>query len=123
MGVDPATISTQPDVGYRETLSSRLFRMSDTLPARALKRPIHESTRRRIKQSLRERIRPPLGQPQAYVPIPKMDKGTWWLQGTRRKLPSTFAASYPGLQLRGFNELMTAAGHWLRYAGYFKDPG
>jgi hypothetical protein len=123
VGVDPSTIRMRPESAFRESRMQQMRKkIFDTAPARAAKRRISGDTKGRIKQELRDRFSPPISEPQPIQPEPAVSKQIWWLQGTARKLPSTkFAEHYPGLQLKPFDELMTAAGKWLRFAG-FENP-
>ncbi|MCV7345087.1 NAD-dependent epimerase/dehydratase family protein [Mycolicibacterium rhodesiae] len=118
--VDPSTVRMLPESAFRESrLHAVRQKLFNVAPARAVKRRMTGDTKGRIKQALRDRLSPPISEPQLIVPEPDVSKQIWWLQGTARKLPSTkFAEHYPGLQLKPFDELMTAAGKWLRFAGF-----
>ncbi|KDF00403.1 hypothetical protein Y900_015990 [Mycolicibacterium aromaticivorans JS19b1 = JCM 16368] len=120
VGVDPSTIRMLPDSAFRESrLSAVRQKLFNIAPARAVKRRMTGDTKGRIKQALRDKFSPPISEPQPISPEPDVSKQIWWLQGTARKLPSTtFAEQYPGTQLRPFDELMSASGRWLRYAGF-----
>lgn len=123
VGVDPSTIRMLPDSAFQDSrlgaIRQKLFKLA---PARAVKSRMTGDSKTRIKQELQDRISPPSTEPQPIKPEPTVTKQLWWLQGTASKLPSTkFAEHYPGLQLKPFNELMAAAGKWLRYAG-FENP-
>ncbi|WP_445167264.1 NAD-dependent epimerase/dehydratase family protein [Mycolicibacterium sp. Dal123E01] len=123
VGVDPSTIRMLPDTSFQDSrLQSIRQKVFNIAPARAVKRRIGNDTKGRIKQELRDRLSPPISEPQPITPEPAVSKQIWWLQGTARKLPSKkFAEQYPGLQLKPFTELMAAGGRWLRYAG-FENP-
>lgn len=124
VGVDPSTIRMLPDSAFRESRLSavRQKKLFNIAPARAVKRRMTGDTKGRIKQALRDKFSPPISEPQPISPEPDVSKQIWWLQGTARKLPSTtFAEQYPGTQLRPFDELMSASGRWLRYAGFEKN--
>lgn len=122
VGVDPSTIRLLGDAKYHESNFQKIQQMLNIAPARAIKRRLSPGTKGRLKQQLQDRISPPITEPQPIKPEPTVTKQLWWLQGTARKLPSTkFAEHYPGLELTPFDDLMTAAGKWLRYAG-FENP-
>jgi nucleoside-diphosphate-sugar epimerase len=116
VGVDPSTIWKLEPMEFRD---SRMRTILNIAPARALKRRMSGDTKGRLKQQLNDWLSPPISEPQPIVPEPTVDKQIWWLQGTVKKLPSTaFTERYPDLQLRPFEELISAAGQWLRYAGF-----
>jgi nucleoside-diphosphate-sugar epimerase len=122
VAVDPSTIRLLGDAKYDESSFQKIQQILNIAPARAIKRRLSAGTKGRLKQQLQDRISPPITEPQPIKPEPTVTKQLWWLQGTARKLPSTkFAEHYPGLQLKPFDELMAAAGKWLRYAG-FENP-
>jgi hypothetical protein len=123
VGVDPSTVQMLPESAFREGRKEQILKkVSNIAPARAAKRRITGDTKGRIKQALRDRLSPPISEPHLITPEPAVSKQIWWLQGTARKLPSTkFADHYPDMQLQPFDELMPAAGQWLRYAG-FEQP-
>ncbi|MCV7017334.1 NAD-dependent epimerase/dehydratase family protein [Mycolicibacterium aichiense] len=119
VGVDPSTIRLLGDAKYDESNFQKIQQILNIAPARAIKRRLSAGTKGRLKQQLQDRISPPITEPQPIEPEPTVTKQLWWLQGTARKLPSTkFAEQYPELQLKPFDELMTAAGKWLRFAGF-----
>ncbi|WP_319437056.1 NAD(P)-dependent oxidoreductase [Mycobacterium sp. RTGN5] len=116
VGVDPSTIWQLEPMEFRD---SRMRAILNIAPARALKRRMSGDTKGRLKQQLNDWLSPPISEAQPIVPKPTVDKQIWWLQGTPKKLPSTaFAERYPDLQLRPFEDLISAAGQWLRYAGF-----
>jgi hypothetical protein len=117
VGVDPSTIwQLDQQTEFRD---SRLRMILNIAPARALKRRLSGDVKGRLNELLRDRISPPITEAQPIVPKPTVDKQIWWLQGTPRKLPSAaFAEQYPDLRLQPFEELIAAAGRWLRYAGF-----
>jgi nucleoside-diphosphate-sugar epimerase len=117
VGVDPSTIRLLDQ--QTEFRGSRMHKILNIAPARALKRRLSDDLKGRLSQQLRDRISPPITEVQPIIPKPTVDKQIWWLQGTPRKLPSTaFAEQYPDLRLQPFEELISAAGRWLRYAGF-----
>ncbi|WP_174398869.1 NAD-dependent epimerase/dehydratase family protein [Mycolicibacterium sphagni] len=123
VGVDPSTIRMLSESAFQESrLQTIRQKISNIAPARAVKRRMSGDTKGWIKQALRDRLSPPISEPQPITPEPAVSKQLWWLQGTARKLPSTkFAERYPDLRLQPFTELMSASGRWLRYAG-FENP-
>ncbi len=119
IGVDERTIHRLPESAVEKNLLQRISDLRQSAPARAIKQRIPAETRARVKQQLKDRLRPPISEPQRIVPAPSVEKNMWWIQGTARKLPSGgFQVRYPELRLQHFPELMTAAGKWLRYAGF-----
>jgi 2-alkyl-3-oxoalkanoate reductase len=119
VGVDPAAIRQLPDTEFRESRMEKIQKILNIAPARALKSRMTGSTKVRLKQQLMDRISPPITEVQPIDPEPTVSKQLWWLHGTVRKLPSTaFAEHYPDLQLKPFDELIAAAGQWLRFAGF-----
>ena len=73
----------------------------------------------RIKQQLADRLHPPIREAEPFKPVPSITKGIWWIQGAERKLPSeAFLHRYPETDLTQFQDLMSAAGRWLRFAGF-----
>ncbi|OBB58694.1 hypothetical protein A5757_15735 [Mycobacterium sp. 852013-51886_SCH5428379] len=123
VGVDPSTIRLLDDSAYRENRMQKVQKALDIAPARVLKRRLSGDTKGRLKQQLGDWLSPPSTEVQPFHPEPAVTKSLWWLQGTVHKLPSTaFTQQYPDLQLQSFDDLMTAAGRWLRFAG-FEAPG
>lgn len=120
IGVDPSTILRLPGSDFHEDWKmQKLIRLGKLAPAMAIKRRMADETKLRIKQNLRNWIRPPAREAEPIKPTPSVAKGLWWIQGTARKLPcNAFKERYPGLQLQEFPELMAAAGQWLRHAGF-----
>ena len=116
VGADPSAIRLLREFEFRD---SRMHKILDIAPARAVKRRMSGDTKGRLKQQLKDWVSPPLAEAQPIHPEPIVTKQLWWLQGTVRKLPSTaFAEHYPDLQLQPFADLMSAGGRWLRYAGF-----
>ncbi len=119
VGVDERTIHRLPDSAIRKGLMRRVLDLRETAPAMAIKRRIPAETRSRLKQQLKERLVPPISEPQRIEPLPTVEKNLWWVQGTKHKIPATaFRRRYPDMQLEPFHELMAAAGRWLRFAGF-----
>ncbi|WP_422742566.1 NAD-dependent epimerase/dehydratase family protein [Mycobacterium sp. WMMD1722] len=119
VGADPSTIRQLPDSAFREGRMAKMQKVLNVAPARAVKNRLSGDTKGRLKQSMRDRFSPPISEVQPIEAAPAVTKSMWWLQGTARKLPSSkFAEHYPDLQLQPFDELMSAAGRWLRFAGF-----
>lgn len=118
VGVDPSTIRLLP-LEFREGRLEKIQKVLNIAPARALKRRMSGGTKARLRQQLNDWVSPPISEVQPIDTEPTVTKKLWWLQGTVNKLPSTgFAEHYPDLQLQPFADLMSAAGRWLRYAGF-----
>lgn len=119
IGVDERTIHRLPDSAIDKSFLQKVLDLRQSAPAKAIKSRIPADTRARVKHQLKERLRPPIREAEPIEPAPLVSKDMWWVQGTARKLPSkAFAKRFPQLDLRPFPELMTAAGQWLRYAGF-----
>lgn len=123
VGVDPSTIRMLPESAFRESRRQKMQQKAlNSAAARAVKNRLSADTKGRLKQQIKDRFSPPITEAQPIDLEPNVTKSMWWLQGTVRKLPSTrFAEHYPDLQLQPFDELMSASGRWLRYAG-FEQP-
>ncbi len=122
IGVDESTISIVPQSVFREGLLQKLAGLGQLPPAKAIKRRMHSTTKVRIKQQLQDLFRPPISRSEQIEPVPAVTKNLWWIQGTARKLPSyAFRERFPDMKLQSFDELMAAAGRWLRYAGFEGD--
>lgn len=116
VGVDPSTIRQLDPSAFHE---SRVKNILDIAPARAVKRRMSGDLKGRLKQQVKDWVSPPFTEPRLIDTEPTVEKKFWWLQRTETKLPSTaFAERYPDLQLRPFDDLMAAAGRWLRFAGF-----
>jgi nucleoside-diphosphate-sugar epimerase len=119
IGVDPSTIKLLPESAYRETVVEKIGGLAQLAPARAIKSRMTAQTKVRIKQRLADRLHPPIRVAEPVEPAPAITKPQWWLHGTVQKLPSrAFGQQFPDTQLQPFSELMSAAGKWLRYAGF-----
>lgn len=120
VGVDESTIHRLKEYNLREGPLQRLAWFAQSPPAKAIKRRLKATTKIRVKQQIQDLIRPPAREKaQPFNPPPHICKQMWWIQGTVKKLPSCdFKDRYPHLELQPFPELMSAAGRWLRYAGF-----
>nr|WP_090276075.1 NAD(P)-dependent oxidoreductase [Mycolicibacterium komanii]CRL69222.1 dehydrogenase [Mycolicibacterium komanii] len=119
IGVDERTIHLLEDSAIEKSFMQKVLDLRQSAPAMAIKRRIPADTRTRVKQRLKDRLKPPIRVAQPFEPAPVVSKEMWWVQGTARRLPSSaFKQRFPELQLRPFPELMSAAGRWLRYAGF-----
>lgn len=122
VGVDERTIHRLPESAVQKSLMRRVLDLRETAPAMAIKRRIPAETRSRLKHQLKERLKPPISEPQRIETAPTVEKNLWWVQGTKQKVPAkAFAERYPEMVLQPFPELMAAAGRWLRYAGFDAD--
>lgn len=120
IGVDPSGIAALPDIGFREDPIKRVIAvLGEIAPLKALKKRMTIATKIRIKQTINDRFRPPMREVAAVKSEPVVEKALWWVQGTVNKLPSeAFPNQYPDIKLQSFPDLMTAAGYWLRFAGF-----
>lgn len=120
MGVDLSTIHSVPFTAYREGLGYKLAAVKNAEFLRPIKKAIRNQTKWRIKLAL-ERLAELAGRggDSGAAPGPNIDRSGWWLQGTRRKLPTDkFRKAYPGVAMTSFEEGMRQVGSWLRFAGF-----
>jgi dTDP-4-dehydrorhamnose reductase len=119
IGQDPGSIHRIQESDYHESIASRLGGLGQLSVALAIKKRMSGATKIRIKQQLKDFLSPPRDKPEPILHQALVTKDLWWLQGTRNKLPTgKFRLTYPSLSLRAFPELMSAAGTWLRHAGF-----
>lgn len=124
VGVEESSVQIMSEGDFREARIEKILTLANSAPARAVKGRMSGATKVRIKQQLQDWISPPITEPQVMDVRVSVTKQLWWIQGTARKLPSTaFVENYPDLKLRPFAELMSAAGEWLRYAGFQRASG
>lgn len=120
VGVAESTIRMLPQSAFSETYLQRIAKFGELAPAKAVKSRLASETKVRIKQQLADRLHPPIREAEPFKqPVPSITKGMWWIQGAERKLPSAaFLHRYPDTHLKQFQDLMSAAGRWLRFAGF-----
>ena len=119
IGIEASRIHLLPDSAFKVGYKHRLEGLARTRAAKVIKSRMTSASKVRIKQLLEDKFRSPKYQvidPKERLPV---TRDLWWIQGTKRKLPTRdFATRYPGIELKPFAELMTSAGDWLRFAGF-----
>jgi nucleoside-diphosphate-sugar epimerase len=119
MGLKPNKLPSIAESAFRESLLSKLGAIKDSAIARKFKRRMLNQTKAKIRALLVHWSRGGNKEQIEMAPVPKIDKGTWWLQTTRYHLPtSKFTNAYrPEVQVP-HPEAMRRTGEWLRFSGF-----
>lgn len=120
MGLEAPVIHQLPFDAYRESIGSRLGAVKNAAFLKPLKKAIRSQTKWHLRDALIRAASFHRRAPAEQAPSgPNINRSTWWLQGTRRKLPTAkFEKVYPGVPLIDFPEGLRRTAAWMRFAGY-----
>lgn len=123
MGIGELRIESIPDGGFRETIRSRTGALVHLPILRGLKQSLRPQQKVRIRRWL-SRLGGAGRRSVVAGPVtpPEPTKAAWWVQTTRRRLPTGKFEREIGLDdWVSFEESMRRTGEWLRDAGFSKD--
>jgi nucleoside-diphosphate-sugar epimerase len=124
-GIGEPCFHSMAEAEFCEPLQLRIWKATQHPTAKMLKRCIPLKTKTAVKACLKVLLTRPRPPERVVSVAPTMDKSTWWLQTTRRRLPTAkYQAAYGAMTtMVPFREAMARTGRWMRFAGFTAGDG